>query len=149
MEIDWSRPEGQRIRSITVGGAPLDPARTYTVAMNSYLPGCEEYPLFATLPAVQDFGTCEQALRSFVGSEGWEGRIYELSGTVSYVEGEEPSDPETPETPSKPSTRPSGEKVPATGDPTSVLGLAALLGTGATSLAVGARLRRRSGERVR
>ena len=135
--------------------------------MNSYLPGCEEYPLFATLPAVQDFGTCEQALRSFVGSEGWEGRSYELSGTVSYVEGEEPSDPETPETPetpsqpetpeepsqpetpSKPSTRPSGEKVPATGDPTSVLGLAALLGTGATSLAVGARLRRRSGERVR
>ena len=183
MEIDWSQPKGQRIRSITVGGDALDPARTYTVAMNSYLPGCDEYPLFATLPAVQEFGTCEQALRSFVGEDGWEDRVYELSGTVSYVEAEEPgtpgdpSEPGTPETPSepvtpevpsapsgaedKPATTPaagtsagaassgSAEKIPATGDPTSALGLAALLGTGMASLGTGVRLRRRSRSGVR
>ena len=183
MEIDWSQPKGQRIRSITVGGEALDPVRTYTVAMNSYLSGCDEYPLFSTLAAVQEFGTCEQALRSFVGEDGWEGRVYELSGTVSYVEAEEPgtpddpSEPGTPETPSEPVTpevpsAPSGaedkpasgtsagtsagaassgsaEKIPATGDPSSALGLAALLGSGATCLGAGMRLRRRSRSGVR
>ena len=170
MEVDWSRPEGERIRSITVGGAPLDPARTYTVAMNSYLPGCEEYPLFATLIAVQEFGTCEQALRSFVGADGWEGRIYELSGTVSYVEagGDEepevpadpddpgtPEEPDVPEAPSEPAdepqgtTEPSDEKIPATGDPASALGLVVLLGSGVASLGAGARLRRRARSGVR
>ena len=193
MEIDWSKPQGQRIRSITVGGEALDPARTYTVAMNSYLPGCEEYPLFGTLAAVQDFGTCEQALRALIGQDGWEGRVYELSGTVSYVEDVEPEEPEPtdpeekpeegPETKpededkpetrpeekpttkpevepedkpeanpeakpeekpaTKPATKPSVEEVPATGDPTSALGLVALLGGGATSIGVGVQVRRR------
>jgi 2',3'-cyclic-nucleotide 2'-phosphodiesterase (5'-nucleotidase family) len=34
---DPKRPRGQRVLSITVGGAPLDPDRTYTVATNDYL----------------------------------------------------------------------------------------------------------------
>ena len=184
MEIDWSKPQGERIRSITVGGEALDLARTYTVAMNSYLPGCEEYPLFGTLTAVQDFGTCEQALRALIGQDGWEGQVYELSGTVGYVEDEEPEEPELtdpeekpeedPETKpedetkpeekptkpeaepedkpeakpqekpvTKPSAKPSVEEVPATGDPTSALGLVALLGGGVTSIGVGVQLRRR------
>ena len=173
MEIDWSKPQGERIRSITVGGAALDPTRTYTVAMNSYLPGCDDYPLFATLTAVQDFGTCEQALRALIGQDGWEGQVYELSGTVSYIEGEEqeepePADPEErpdekPETgpkdeekpeakpeqmsDAKPTTKPSTEMVPATGEPASALGLAVLLGSGATSVAVGVRMRRLTSRR--
>ena len=164
MKIDWSKPQGERIRSISVGGQALDPVRTYTVAMNSYLPGCDEYPLFATLASVQDFGTCEQALRSFIGQDGWEAQVYELSGTVSYIEAEEqeepePADPEErpdekPETgpkdeekpeqmpDAKPTTKPSTERIPATGDPASALGLAVLLGSGATSVAAGVRMRR-------
>ena len=143
MEIDWSRPQGERIRSIAVGGETLDPARTYTVAMNSYLPGCEEYPLFATLAAVQDFGTCEQALRALIGQDGWEDQVYELSGTVSYVEddGPEPGDsdvedsekpgesenpenpgesenPENPENPEAPGTEGSESKDPGVSTPT-------------------------------
>lgn len=146
MEIDWSKPEGERIRSITVGGETLDPERTYTVAMNSYLPGCDDYPLFATLAAVQDFGTCEQALRALIGQDGWEDRVYELSGTVSYVDAEDPeptpspTDPEqkpgpaNPEVGSeerpaaKPATKPSAEPIPATGDSGSLAGVMALLG---------------------
>lgn len=151
MEIDWSKPEGERIRSITVGGETLDPERTYTVAMNSYLPGCDDYPLFATLAAVQDFGTCEQALRALIGQDGWEDRVYELSGTVSYVDAEdpEPVDPEPTPSPTdpeqkpgpanpevgseerpaaKPATKPSAEPIPATGDSGSLAGVMALLG---------------------
>lgn len=173
MEIDWSRPEGERIRSITVGGRELDPARTYTVAMNSYLPGCDDYPLLATLTAVQDFGTCEEALRALVGEDGWEARVYELSGTVSYVDGEgsgasgEPAEPVVPGEPSDggtqgqveqagQATRPAGESgaagssrpsggVPDTGDPSVAPGLAALLGAGGVaSVGAGALLRRRA-----
>lgn len=153
MQVDWSRPAGERIRSILVGGEPLDPERTYTVAMNSYLPSCEDYPLLATLPAVQEFGTCEQALRAFVGEDGWEGRVYELSGTVSYVDAgddaEDPAEPEAPTDPEQPSDlaeQPSDpeQKVPATGDPTSALGLAALLGAGSASVCAAGRLRRRA-----
>ena len=87
MEIDWSRPEGQRIASISVGGAPLDDDRVYAVAMNSYLPQLADvYPAFASLELAEEWGTCEQALRAFVGSDGWEDRIYPLTGTVTYAD---------------------------------------------------------------
>ena len=157
MEINWSKPKGERIRSITIGGEALDLACTYTVAMNSYLPGCEEYPLFATLAPVRDFGTCEQALRGFVGQSGWEGRVYELSGTVSYVEDETPEpepEPEPTPTPS-PNPKPAGpetvsenksshEGIPATGDPMGAAWTVGLLAMGGVSLVAGGRMRRAS-----
>lgn len=148
MEIDWSKPQGERIRSITVGGETLDPERAYIVAMNSYLPGCEEYPLFATLTAVQDFGTCEQALRSFVGQSDWEGRVYELSGTVSYVEDEAPEpelEPDPDPVPANPGTKPSSGRIPAAGDPTGASWAMELLATGGVSLAAGGYARARRG----
>ena len=159
MEIDWSKPKGERIRSITVGGEALDPARTYTVAMNSYLPGCEEYPLFATLTSVQDFGTCEQALRGFIGQSGWEGRVYELSGTVSYVEddvtepGPEPAPNPTPApkpagSETVPEAKPSHGGIPATGDPTGVARTVGLLAMGGVSLVAGGRIRHASSGRA-
>ena len=87
MTIDWNQSEGERIRSIAVGGSPLDMQRSYTVAMNSYLPGLgDEYSAFGTMTLKQEWGTCEQALCSFVGSSDWESRVFELSGTVTYVE---------------------------------------------------------------
>lgn len=50
MTIDWNQSEGERIRSIAVGGSPLDMQRSYTVAMNSYLPGLgDEYSAFGTM----------------------------------------------------------------------------------------------------
>lgn len=95
MEIDWSKPEGQRIAGISVGGAPLDDSRTYVVAMNSYLPQLTDvYPAFASLELAEEWGTCEQALRAFVGSSGWEDRIYPLTGTVTYVEAPDGKDDE-------------------------------------------------------
>jgi 2',3'-cyclic-nucleotide 2'-phosphodiesterase (5'-nucleotidase family) len=45
---ELSRPPGQRIVSITVGGAPLDPARRYKVATNDFLArGGDGYTAFA------------------------------------------------------------------------------------------------------
>lgn len=48
MTVDWGKPKGQRITSISIGGQPLDPNRVYTVVMNSYLPQkTDVYPEFA------------------------------------------------------------------------------------------------------
>ena len=86
MTIDWDKPKGQRIASISIGGQLLDPNRVYTVAMNSYLPQkTNVYPEFAGMQLAEEWGTCEQALRAFVGSDGWEERVYPLSGTVTYA----------------------------------------------------------------
>jgi 2',3'-cyclic-nucleotide 2'-phosphodiesterase/3'-nucleotidase/5'-nucleotidase len=38
-KYDPARPAGQRIVEITVGGRPLDPARTYTVALSDFMLG--------------------------------------------------------------------------------------------------------------
>ena len=107
MVIDWDMPKGQRIQSITVtsksegqqarsGEEPLDPNRTYSVAMNSYLPQLtDEYPMFEGMPLVDEYGTCEQALRAFVAGDNWEDDVYALSGTVSYVQPEEEGEGDT------------------------------------------------------
>ncbi|MCA1564123.1 MAG: 5'-nucleotidase C-terminal domain-containing protein [Acidobacteria bacterium] len=44
---DGRRAPGARVREVTVGGAPLDPAKTYTLAVNTYvLGGGDGYTMF-------------------------------------------------------------------------------------------------------
>lgn len=35
--VDLKAPKGSRVKSVTVGGAPLDPAKTYTLATNDFM----------------------------------------------------------------------------------------------------------------
>jgi 2',3'-cyclic-nucleotide 2'-phosphodiesterase (5'-nucleotidase family) len=39
VEVDLSKLPGERVQSVTIGGEPLDPAKTYTVATNDYMAG--------------------------------------------------------------------------------------------------------------
>jgi 2',3'-cyclic-nucleotide 2'-phosphodiesterase (5'-nucleotidase family) len=39
VEVDLSKVPGERVQSVTIGGEPLDPAKTYTVATNDYMAG--------------------------------------------------------------------------------------------------------------
>ena len=39
VQVDLKRPAGARVVSVTVGGAPLDLAKTYTLATNDYMAG--------------------------------------------------------------------------------------------------------------
>jgi 2',3'-cyclic-nucleotide 2'-phosphodiesterase (5'-nucleotidase family) len=39
VEVDLKQPPGERVKSVTVNGEPLDPAKTYTVATNDYMAG--------------------------------------------------------------------------------------------------------------
>jgi 5'-nucleotidase/UDP-sugar diphosphatase len=46
--VDLDKPVGERVLSVTVGGAPLDPAKTYTVATNDFMArGGNGYVVFA------------------------------------------------------------------------------------------------------
>jgi len=48
MTVDRTAPVGSRVREVRVNGQPLDPNRTYTVAMPDYiLKGGDDYTMFA------------------------------------------------------------------------------------------------------
>ena len=53
--FDASKPAGRRIAGVTVGGAPLDPARTYRLATFGFLArGGDGYAMFAGAPRIVD-----------------------------------------------------------------------------------------------
>ena len=53
--FDASKPPGSRIAEVTVGGAPLDPSRTYRLATNDFLGrGGDGYDMFAGAPRLID-----------------------------------------------------------------------------------------------
>ncbi len=53
--FDASKPAGRRIAGVTVGGAPLDPARTYRLATFDFLGrGGDGYAMLATAPRIVD-----------------------------------------------------------------------------------------------
>jgi 5'-nucleotidase/UDP-sugar diphosphatase len=53
IEADVSRPPGSRVLSVKVGDAPLDPARTYTLATNDFMArGGDDYTTFRDIEPV-------------------------------------------------------------------------------------------------
>jgi 2',3'-cyclic-nucleotide 2'-phosphodiesterase (5'-nucleotidase family) len=50
LEYDPQRPPGSRVLTIAVGGAPLDPDKTYRIATNDFLArGGDDYSVFAAV----------------------------------------------------------------------------------------------------
>lgn len=137
VQIDWARPDGERIVSIEVAGAPLDDARTYTVAMNSYLPGVTDlYPTFAEMELVEEWGTCEEALRDLVAGRDWETRVVELTGTVTYVDHTQGGGTSTGEPPAQQPAANTDGALAATGDTALVL-VAGTAAAGSACLVLG------------
>ncbi|MFK7791420.1 MAG: bifunctional UDP-sugar hydrolase/5'-nucleotidase [Devosiaceae bacterium] len=53
VEADITRPAGDRVTSVMIGGDALDPSRTYTVATNDFMGrGGDGYTMFADAPRV-------------------------------------------------------------------------------------------------
>lgn len=152
IEVDWSRPSGERVRSITVGGKALDADKTYTVAMNSYLAtSTDEYPTLADQELVAEWGTCEEALRALVSTTGWEQKLDEISGSMTFVDGsddgpgdEDPTPGTDPTDPGNTGKKPTGG-LPQTGDD-SLMAIVAVGGIGAVVVIAGVAvaLRRRA-----
>lgn len=85
--IDWTQSEGKRIVSATLtkDGSTLDPAKTYTVATNNYIiTNTTDFPTFANATKHTEWGTCEAALRTLIGQNGWESKMTSLAGTISF-----------------------------------------------------------------
>lgn len=53
------------IENVMVGGKPLDPARTYTVAVNNFLAVSSDYPALAAAEEKGQFTACDQVLVRF------------------------------------------------------------------------------------
>ena len=62
-EVDLRRPPGTRIRSLTVGGRPVEPTDSFTMALNSHRQtGAGGYPMVIRAPVVYDKGERMQDL---------------------------------------------------------------------------------------
>lgn len=67
-------------------GTPLDPDRTYSVAMNSYVASATGlYPALEGTRLLGEYGTCTEALIGLIGQADWEETAARLSGTVAYA----------------------------------------------------------------
>jgi 2',3'-cyclic-nucleotide 2'-phosphodiesterase (5'-nucleotidase family) len=84
VRVDLAKPAGQRVVDVTIGGAPLDPARTYTVATNDFMAvGGDGYTAFVganNLVAPADAVLMASQVIDYVAAQGTvapavEGRI--------------------------------------------------------------------------
>lgn len=67
--VDTGRPAGDRVASILLHGQPLDPARTYRVATNSFLVGGGDgFGQFSRVPEVANIGFDIDALEAYVAT---------------------------------------------------------------------------------
>jgi len=82
--FDRARPQGERIVDLELHGHPIDPARRYRVAVNSFLSsGGDGFATFAAMPVVGGAGLDIDALEAFlrVGAQvAPAGRVVEIGG---------------------------------------------------------------------
>jgi 5'-nucleotidase len=74
MKVDVKKPAGARVSDVLVNGQPLDPAKTYTLALPDYtLAGGDGYAMFAgqkVLVDAQSGDLVVTALEKYVSAKG-------------------------------------------------------------------------------
>lgn len=66
---DYTLPAGQRITSLAINGHPIDPARSYRVATNSFLTGGGDgFAQFTSVPQAANVGFDIDALEAYVAT---------------------------------------------------------------------------------
>ena len=93
---------------------------------------------------VHEYGTCEEALRAFIGQDGWEQTMECISGTVTYASGEgaDADQPVVDPAPTGPQFEAGGRLV-ATGDSVVAVGIFGVLGAVMATMGMFARVRLR------
>lgn len=134
VEYDMSKPEGSRIVNAEIGGEAVEADKLYTVAMNNYVSANTEYPHMADAELVSEYGTCEQALKLYIGKN----TFAEAAETPNLqpVSVEDPTDPTTP-TDSQTPTDPTDTSTPTNAKPTDAAGGAASVTKPTTSASNG------------
>lgn len=67
VKYDTTKPLGQRVVSVMVGEAPLDPKRLYTIATNNYISLGKTYSELANVPDLNLYSACDEALLRCLG----------------------------------------------------------------------------------
>lgn len=123
--IDASKPAGERVHSITVQGAPLDPNREYLLATNDFMAaGGDQYTMLADNPVINHSAALDEAVIAYLQARGTvaaqaEGRIVAetaAAGTPSVPDaasGAAPSPAPTPVAAPSPAAVPAPAEVPS------------------------------------
>ncbi len=72
VRYDMSKPQGSRIISAQIKGEDVNPDKKYIAATNNYVAGNTNYPGIAEASILKEYGTCEQALLSYIGKDTFE-----------------------------------------------------------------------------
>lgn len=111
---DYSKPYGDRVSDVKIGGKAIDTLKTYRVVSNNYAFDSSDYGDVASLPTVKEYTTCEQILRDYIGKGDFE----KAAANANLVEKSSPSEEPTATQEQTVQTAPTGE--PATVGTTSV-----------------------------
>jgi 2',3'-cyclic-nucleotide 2'-phosphodiesterase (5'-nucleotidase family) len=88
VEVDLGEPPGSRVKSVKVGGAPIDPARTYTVATNDYMAaGGDGYKVFVGAKNLIDAAAAQLMASQVIDYVTAAGTIAPaVEGRITFVE---------------------------------------------------------------
>jgi len=71
-QYDISKPAGERVFSVKVGAAELDPELSYTIACNNYLATNSDYPGLQAADIINEYSACDEAFISYLQNAGSE-----------------------------------------------------------------------------
>jgi 2',3'-cyclic-nucleotide 2'-phosphodiesterase (5'-nucleotidase family) len=110
-KIDTSASKGSRVHSILIGGKPLDPDATYTLATNDFTAvGGDQYTMFAKYPQTGMFGSLDEALIRYMQKVGSASLQVQADGRIQEAKADGkvavPAAQEKPQAASTPSAKP-------------------------------------------
>lgn len=76
-DVDASKPVGERVSNIVIGGTPLDPAKTYRIAMNAFLAGG---------------GDGHEVIKAAKGQR-WDAGVSDIDALIDYLKTNNPLNP--------------------------------------------------------
>lgn len=111
-EYDITKPIGERVSNVKIGGFDIDLSKTYRVISNNYTAENTIYPALANAPVTKEYTTCEQAIRNYIAKGIFEETAEKANIVpVQVVEPSEPSEPSEESEPSE-TSEPSEESKP-------------------------------------
>lgn len=94
VSYDMTKEQGSRIISAQIKGEDVNPDKTYVVATNNYVADNTDYPGIAEAALLKEYGTCEQALISYIKKGTFE-QTANIANLSAYVPDTKNPDEET------------------------------------------------------
>lgn len=92
-EYDMTKPIGERVSNVKIGGSDIDLNKTYKVVSNNYTAENTIYTSLANAPISKEYTTCEQAIRNYIAKGAFEETAEKANIVpVTIVEPSEPSE---------------------------------------------------------